>query len=77
MVKTNPQLINKTGLKMRRPRLTARINLNRFWHSLEESYLAKRTSSKLVILPDLQDTDDIEEQNKLNEELERKMAAAA
>ena len=76
MAKSNPQIINKTGLKMRRPRLTARINLNRFWHSLEESYLAKRTSSKLVILPDLQDTD-IEEQNRINEELERKMAAAA
>ena len=76
MAKSNPQIINKTGLKMRRPRLTARINLNRFWHSLEESYMAKRTSSKLVILPDLQDTD-IEEQNRINEELERKMAAAA
>ena len=76
MAKSNPQIINKSGLKMRRPRLTARINLNRFWHSLEESYMAKRTSSKLVILPDLQDTD-IEEQNRINEELERKMAAAA
>ena len=68
MAKSNPQILNKKGLKMRR-RLTARINLNRFWHSLEEVYLA-RTSTKLVILPDLQDTD-IEEQNRINEELER------
>ena len=49
--------------------MSARMNLNRLWSELEQVY-HNNTSSKLIVLPELQDSD-IEEQNRLNEELER------
>ena len=49
--------------------MSARMNLNRLWSELEQVYHSN-TSSKLIVLPELQDSD-IEEQNRLNEELER------
>ena len=49
--------------------MSARMNLNKFWTELEELY-AGRTSSSLLVLPELQDGD-VEEQNRINEELER------
>ena len=75
LAKAKPQLIIKKSLKMRR-RLTARINLNKFWTDLEEVYNSRTggatpTSTKLIMLPELQDTD-IEEQNRINEELEKR-----
>ena len=73
LAKAKPQLIMKKSLKMRR-RLTARINLNKFWTDLEEVYNSRTggaTSTKLIMLPELQDTD-IEEQNRINEELEKR-----
>ena len=47
----------------------ARINLNKFWSELEDIYVGK-TSSKLLVLPELQDELDAEEQNRINEQKE-------
>ena len=53
-------------MKRRLPGRFARINLNKFWSELEELY-AGRTSSRLLVLPELQDQVDAEEQNRINE----------
>ena len=75
----NPQTIKhayitKKTLKMKRRlpsrfAISARVNLNKFWTELEEIYLG-RTSSSLLVLPELED-ENAEEQNRFNEEKER------
>ena len=49
--------------------VTAKINLNKFWTELEEIYQG-RTSSTLMVLPELED-ENVEEQNRFNEEREK------
>jgi len=49
--------------------ISARVNLNKFWTELEEIYQG-RTSSTLLVLPELED-ENVEEQNKFNEEREK------
>ena len=75
----NPQTfkqtyITKKTLKMKRRlpnrfAISARVNLNKFWTELEEIYQG-RTSSTLLVLPELED-ENVEEQNKFNEEREK------
>ena len=75
----NPQTfkqtyITKKTLKMKRRlpnrfAISARVNLNKFWMELEEIYQG-RTSSTLLVLPELED-ENVEEQNKFNEEREK------
>ena len=45
------------------------MNLNKLWAELEEIYLFK-TSSSLLVLPELED-ENVEEQNRFNEEREK------
>ena len=73
----------------KRPRLpgrfaaSARLNLNRLWSELEEMYVS-RTSSSVLVLPatttttssfnhQLQDTEDADQQNRINEEREQQL----
>ena len=71
----------------KRPRLpgrfaaSARLNLNRLWSELEEMYVG-RTSSSVLVLPaattssfnhQLQDTEDADQQNRINEEREQQL----
>ena len=62
-------MLRSTNIIPRRLLLSAKMNLNKFWTELEELYLG-RTSSKLLLLPELQDAE-VEEQNRLNEEKEQ------
>ena len=71
----------------KRPRLpgrfaaSARLNLNRLWSELEEMYVGRTSSSVLVLTTtntssfnhQLQDTEDADQQNRINEEREQQL----
>ena len=62
--------LSKSLILPRRLVVTAKINLNKFWTELEEIYQS-RTSSTLLVLPELED-ENVEEQNRFNEEREKR-----
>ena len=49
--------------------LSTRRNLNKLWSELEDLYVGK-TSSSLLVLPELHEHENVEEQNRINEERE-------
>lgn len=63
------KILRPPGRISRRLVITARMNLNRLWTELEDVY-ATRTSSKLILLPELEDMETADQQNRLNEEKE-------
>ena len=52
--------------------LSTRRNLNKLWSELEDLYVGK-TSSSLLVLPELHEHENVEEQNRINEEREMLM----
>ena len=84
--KSSISSLSLTTTTAKRPRLpgrfaaSARLNLNRLWSELEEMYVG-RTSSSVLVLPattssfnhQLQDTEDADQQNRINEEREQQL----
>ena len=64
-----PKSFSKSLIHPRRLVISAKMNLNKLWAELEEIYLFK-TSSSLLVLPELED-ENVEEQNRFNEEREK------
>ena len=73
IAQTKNQFTTKKQFLMKRRlpgRLTsARLNLNKLWSELEDLYVG-RTSSSLLVLPELHEHENVEEQNRINEERE-------